>query len=225
MDYETQLATLQNLQQQVSSIRSIVDSKAQQIMEKESLLRQTQLPNTSAQNLQFNLSNNLSPLLNPGNVSDINSLIWPYYFTTETPDAPVGPGENFQTGFSVNYEAAFIIMSYTKAVYAVEGEEPDQNWTYLNQVPGEPSAPGLTFTLRDGSSSRQFYNTPMLIDNYGNPRFPTKFPRPMMFLPNQVMQIQFINRHASNLYVPKMTFFGYRIRIDQAQNLLSLVYG
>lgn len=225
MTYEQQLAELQNLQRQVSSIQQIVTAKENDISMRESHLRQGQVPNNSAQNLDYNMRNALGPMLTPGNIGDINSVIWPFYFTTDIPDAPLAVGETFQTGFSVTQEAAFIFMSFTKTVYLAEGEDPNQSWTYLDPDQGQPSAPGLFFTLRDGSSSRQLFNTPMAMDNYGNPRFPTKFPRPVMLLPNQVMQIQFTNSNASNLYVPMISAFGYRIRIDEAQKILSLVYG
>mgnify|MGYP006274821273 CR=1 FL=1 len=225
MDYESKLQELNQVKRQVEAISSIVDSKEKTISQKETLLRQGVRPNTSAQNLEYNMRNALGPMLTPGNIGDINSVIWPFYFTTDVPESPIGPNETFQTGFSVTQEAAFIFMSFTKTVYLVEGDIPNDSWTYLNPDDQLPSAPGLTFTLRDGSSSRQLFNTPINIDQYGNPRFPTKFPRPIMLLPNQVMQIQFANSNPVNKYVPLITAFGYRIRIDAAQKLLSLVYG
>lgn len=224
MDYATKMKELQALNSQVQNIQAIVNSKANQIAIKESLLKQNQMPNDSAQQLEYNMANALGPLLTPGNIGDINSVIWPFYFTTDVPDSPLAANETFQTGFSVTQEAAFIMMSFTKTVYLVEGEEPDESWTWLDPSL-QPSAPGLVFTLRDGSSSRQLFNTPINIDAYGNPKFPTKFPRPVMLLPNQVMQVAFTNTHPTNVYVPMLTAFGYRIRIDQAQKLLSLVYG
>lgn len=224
MDYQTKMRELQQLNDQVNNIKQIVDSKENQISIRESQLRQGQMPNNSAQNLQYNMKNDLSPLLTPGNIGDINSVIWPFYFTTDVPDSPIAANETFTTGLSVTQEAAFIFMSFTKTVYQVEGDQPNDSWTYLDPS-DQPSAPGLVFTLRDGSSSRQLFNTPINIDAYGNPRFPTKWPRPIMLLPNQVMQIAFTNTHPLNLYVPFITAFGYRIRIDQAQKLLSLVYG
>lgn len=222
--YEDQMAQLQQMQDQVRGIQSIVNSKEASLSVLESQLRQGTLPNSSAQNLQFNMRNNASPLFQPGNVGDINSVIWPFYFTTDTPDSGIAANETFQTGFSVTQEAAFIFMSYTKAIYLVEGEDENESWTYLSPE-DQPSAPGLVFTLRDGSSTRQLFNTPIPMDGFGDPRFPTKFPRPTMLLPNQVMQIAFTNNHPTNVYVPKITAFGYRIRIDQASKLLSLVYG
>lgn len=223
--FEQKMAELNQLKRQVNTAAQAVNSKAQQVQLLETQVRQNQTPNDSAQQLDANMRGALGPILTPGNIGDINSVIWPYYFTTDVPDTPLGADETFLTGFSVTQEAAFIMMSYTKSVYLVDGEEPNQTYTYLNPDMQQPSAPGLVFTLRDGSSSRQFYNTPMNMDHYANPRFPTKLPRPVMFLPNQVVQIAFTNRHESNLYIPMITAFGYRIRIDQAQNLLSLVHG
>lgn len=224
MDYATKMRELASLQNQVQGIQAIVNSKANQISIKESQLRQQQEPNDSAQQLDYNMANALGPLLTPGNIGDINSVIWPFYFTTDAPESPIAANETFQTGFSVTQEAAFIMMSFTKTVYLVEGDAPDESWTYLDPA-AQPSAPGLVFTLRDGSSSRQLFNTPINMDAYGNPRYPTKFPRPVMLLPNQVMQVAFTNSHPTNVYVPFISAFGYRIRIDQAQKLLSLVYG
>lgn len=221
--YDEKMQQLQDLNDQVNSIAQIVSAKEADIQNRESMLRQNQAPNNSAQNLQYNMRNALGPLLTPGNINDVNAVIWPFYFTTDIPNSSVGPNETFQTGFSVTQEAAFVFMSFTKTIYLAEGDP--ESWTYLDPDTQEPSAPGLSFTLRDGSSSRQLFNSPMAMDNYGNPRFPTKFPRPVMLLPNQVMQIQFINAHATNKYVPFITAFGYRIRIDEAQKILSLVYG
>lgn len=223
MSYEEKFAYLQKLQSQVSSIGNMVTAKERNIMEKESLMRQGQVPNQGPQDLEKNMRRNLGPMLAPGNLGDINKVIWPYYFSTEVPTSPIAANETFQTGFSVTQEAAFVLMSFTKAIYVESG----LIWQYLN--PNDEStltnqAPNLTFTLRDGSSSRQFYNQPMQMQNYGNPRFPTKLPRPVMLLPNQVMQVAFVNSNASLSYIPRMTFFGYRIRIEDAQNFLSLMY-
>lgn len=220
---------IQKLRRQVTQMGQANDAREKNLDEKEAMLRQGQLPVRNPQDLERNMSRNLGPMLAPGNLGDINKVCWPYYFSTEIPQTTVGPNETFQTGFSITQEAAFIMMSFTKTVYLASGvTAPDyQPWTYLdpNQAGVANRAPGLTFTLRDGSSSRQLYDRPIEIQHYGNPRFPTKLPRPIMFLPNQSVQVAFVNSHAVNRYVPSITVFGYRVRIEDAQNLLSLVYG
>lgn len=223
MSYDKNLEALQRMRQQVETLASFVNAKEKNIAMKESQIKQGQVFVEDARDLERNMAKNLGPLA-PGNLGDINKVIWPFFFSTDLPQTAIGPNETFQTGFSVTQEAAFIMMSFTQTVYRDTGTQ----WVYLdpNDSAGTYSqAPGLTFTLRDGSSSRQFFNTPMNISNYGNPRFPTKFPRPIMLLPNQVMQVAFQNQSQGTNYVPFITAFGYRIRIEDAQNFLSLVYG
>ena len=225
MTYEQQLQMLNTLRNQVTNIQSIVNSKANSLSVRESQVRQSNLPSTDARSLERNLQKNLGPMLAPGNVGDINKIIWPFYFSTDIPSEALGANETFQTGFSVTQEASFVLMSLTKTVYleVSPGEfiyaDPNDYTVAAN------SAPGLQFTIRDGSSSRQFFNSPMELAHYGNPRFPTKLPRPIMFLPNQNVQIAFTNTHATNRYLPVITGFGYRMRVEDAQNFLSLVYG
>jgi hypothetical protein len=235
MDFQTKASILAKLQGQVQNLTQLVNSKANALKVRESQIKQGQLPNTSTQNLYQNLRQNLSGMgdvptaqnasppsgLAPGNVGDINMVIWPYFFTTDIPNLPLSANQTFQTGFSNTYEAAFIFMSFTKTVYLNDAG----SWGWLNPDTQFPNAPGLVFTLRDSSSSRQFYDKPIDIDQYGHPRHPTKFPRPIMLLPNQVMQIQFTNTHPFNQYIPFITVFGYRLRIEDAQKFLSLIYG
>lgn len=221
MSYAQKLAELQKLQSQVSSISQALEAKERALNEKESRIRQGQIPINNSKDLERQMAQNLGPMLAPANLGDINKIIWPYFFTTDSTQE-IGPNETLQTGFSITQEAAFIMMSFTKTVY----ESSAGQWVYLDPNDNSYSsrAPDLTFTIRDGSSSRSFVNRPIELGHYGNPRFPTKFPRPMMFLPNQTVEVSFINSHPSKTYVPSITCFGYRMRIEDAQRFLSLVY-
>lgn len=223
MSMQQKMSELQKLRAQVASIANTIQAKERNLNIKEQQIRQGQLPVENAKDLEVNMARNLGPTLSPGNLGDINKIIWPYYFTTEIPDGPIAPNETFQTGFSITQEAAFIMMSFTKVVY----DGASTPWSYLDpNTPGLSNrAPGLSFTIRDGSSSRQFFNSAIEMGHYGNPRFPTKLPRPIMFLPNQIVQIAFTNSHPTREYVPFITAFGYRMRIEDSQRLLSLVYG
>ena len=222
--YEQKMLELQKLQSQVSNISEMVNSKERAVNDKLSRMRQGQVPVENARDLEYQMNKNLGPMLAPSNLGDINKIIWPYFFSTEVPNSPIGPNETFQSGFSITQEAAFIMMSFTKSVYEVDTNT--SQWTYLdpNADDYNSRAPNLTFSLRDGSSSRQFFNRPIELAHYGNPRFPTKFPRPIMLLPNQVMEVSFVNSHPTKTYVPFITAFGYRMRIEDAQKFLSLVY-
>lgn len=222
-DYENKMAELQKLRAQVSSLTQFVQAKSNNLDQRESLLKQSQSPTMNSHSLESNMSRSLGPMFAPGNLGDLNKILWPYYFSTDIPATPVGPNETFQTGFSITQEASYVWMSFVKAAYLVSGT----NWIYLNPNQGTGvgnMAPGLTFTIRDGSSSRQFFNTPIELGIYGNPRFPSKFPISTMLMPNHVMQISFQNQHPTNTYVPFIVAFGYRIRIEDAERFLSLVY-
>jgi len=227
MSYEEKMAAIQKLRGQVSSMANMVEAKERNLSNKESLLRQGQIPTDNPRDVEKNMMRNLGPMLAPGNLGDINKIIWPFYFTTESPGTPIAPNETFQTGFSVTQEAAFIMMSYTKVVYnAGTLAAPAAVWTYADPNTNTliNRSPGLVYTLRDGSSARQLFNSAIELGHHGNPRFPTKWPRPIMFLPNQVIQIAFTNTDPQNLYVPFITGFGYRMRVEDAQNFLSLIY-
>lgn len=226
--YDQKLADVQRLRNQTANIARIVDEKERDVRYRESISRQEQVPTTDAYSLEKNLATRLGPLA-PGNTGDINKVIWPYYFTTEdmlATEIPLAFNETFQTAFSITQEAAFVMMAWMKTVCLTQAD-PTLQWRVLNpndETSLLDSAPGLQFVFRDASSSRQYNNLPANIAAYGNPRFPTKLPRPIILLPNQVMQVQFTNTHPTNTYIPKMTAFGYRIRIEDAQQILGLVY-
>jgi len=220
---QDQINKLLKLQQQVSSREAYLDAKAKALNAQERRLANGMLPNMGANDLEANLRNNpnLSSGMVPGNVGAINRVIWPFYFTTAF--ITLAPNTTINTGFTVTQEAAFIWMSYTKSVYELTG---GTDYTYVD--PDQPGAagiaPGLSFTIHDSQSGRDFDNFPINLDGVGNPRWPTMFPKPTMFLPNSNIQISFNNSDVAKTYVPFITAFGYRIRIDDAQNILSLVY-
>lgn len=171
-------------------------------------------------NLKSNLERAGGDVLTPGNVGDINRVIWPFYFTTQ--QVTLAPNTTAKTGFTVTQEAAFIFMSYTKAVYTFDGVNV---FTYID--PEQPGAAGsafdLTFNFRDSQSGRDFQNFPILTDTVGVPRFPTKLPKPMLIQPNANIEISFTNNNATLTYVPFITVFGYRCRIEDARGILSFV--
>lgn len=222
MSYQAKLKQLEQKRASVKNLIDVVDAKEKNLRMLESQTRQGLVPTENARALELDLTKKLGPLA-PGNVGEFNKVIWPFWFSTELPQAGIGAGETFQTSYTVTLEAAFIMMSMVKVVYQTNVVP----WNYLdpNQDGLVGMAPGLSFTMRDSSSQRQFFGREAtLVGNVGNPRFPTKFPRPMMLLPNQMMEINFINNHASNEYAPVMTFFGYRLRAENVDQYLSLIH-
>ena len=80
-EVDAQMQALQDLRRQVQGIADIVNSKSKNLEVKESLLRQGQIPSTDPRDIEKNLSRNLGPILAPGNLGDINKIIWPYFFS------------------------------------------------------------------------------------------------------------------------------------------------
>lgn len=223
MNYFQKCRELEEQKRKYENIKNIVDSKERNLKQLESQLRQDQLMTDDARDLERNLFASLGPMA-PGNVGEINRVIWPFWFSTEMNGEGISQNESLQTQFSVTLEASFIVMAIAKTVYQTNVTP----WNYLD--PNADGllgrAPGLTFTLRDSSSSRQFFGKePIALGHIGNPRFPTMLPRPMLLLPNQMMEIQFQNSHPQNDYLPVLTFFGYRLRLENAQQILSTVSG
>jgi hypothetical protein len=59
----------------------------------------------------------------------------------------------------------------------------------------------------------------------GVPEFPSVLPTPILFLPNSTIEVTYQNDNATDTFVPFITLFGYRVRIEDAQNILSTVVG
>lgn len=179
------------------------------------------------QALERNIVRSLPDYLVPGNLGDINRVIWPFWFTATAPELPAAVGGTQVQAlsmFTVTQEAAFILMSITKSVF-IKTLQPTVYTAVDPDVSGaNGETPGLSVVMTDAQSRRFFMGNPLQFDHLGYAKFPTELP-PMMFLPNSTIEMQLFNTNAVNTYVPWLTFFGYRCRIEDAEMLLSLVTG
>ena len=221
---QDQINQLLKLQDQIERRSAYLDAKAKALNAQQRRLEAGIVPNMGAADLEANLKNNpnLSSGMVPGNVGAINRVIWPFYFSTQF--MTLAPNTTINSGFTITQEAAFIWMSYTKSAYIYNAGATSYTYVDPDQAGATGMAPGLSFTIHDSQSGRDFDNFPINLDGVGNPRFPTIFPKPTMFLPNSNIQISFNNSDPSVTYCPFITAFGYRVRIDDAQNILSLVF-
>lgn len=158
----------------------------------------------------------------PGNVGDINRVVWPFFFPFSS-QGDVNPGQTVLESFSVTQEAGFLWRTTTKAAFKkVAGE-----YTYLDPANFNDelgNANGLKFVIRDAQSTREYHGrSGQDLDTLGYANFPSINSSTVFLLPNQTMQIQFTNTHATNVYRPFVVFFGYRLRIEDAQKILSTV--
>lgn len=180
--------------------------------------------NDGAKTLQYNLEKGLDNALMPGNVGDINRVIWPFWFTSEK--VTLGPNQSANANVTVTQEAAFVLMSYTKAIFKEENGGAGQ-YQYID--PEQPNAGGkangLTFTIRDSQSSRSFMNKGFDVNQAGYWKKPTALITPVLFLPNSNIEIIWQNNNQNDTYRPFITMFGYRLRIDHAKDILSTIQG
>jgi hypothetical protein len=191
-------------------------------LKRRSLQRQGLPAQESASSLKATLDRALPASLRPGNVGSINRVIWPFWFTFSAPE--LTPNSSSQGFVTITQEAAFVLMSYSKSVYK---KTAGPTYTYVdpNDYTAAGQTDGLKFTLKDAQSTRTFHNAPLELDAVGLPEFPSVLPTPILFLPNSTIEITYQNDNASDTYVPYVTFFGYRVRIEDAQRILSTVVG
>ena len=162
-----------------------------------------------------------------GSIGDLGKVIWPFWFTFTSPQLAPNTGSN--AFVTTTLEAAFVLMKMTQVVFTrVANVAPNYTYNAINTNSANEalnSAHDLQMSLRDAQSSRVFFGTAQEIGFIGNGQFPTIFPTPQLFLPNSTIECVYQNNHASNTYVPFITMFGYRVRIDDADELLSTITG
>ena len=140
-----------------------------------------------------------------GNIGDINSLIWPFIFTTQIGniDIPyVLAGETKQANITITQEAPFNWIYYTKTVFKItDAEDPAATYTYIDPSnSANPICPGLKFTIRDSQSGQQFTDQPIPLDRIGQCKDPSILPSPKMLLNNSNTEIVIYNTSASDDY-------------------------
>jgi hypothetical protein len=219
---------LQNLQMQIAQMSAANQTKKQQLDTREAALRQGTVPVNGPQDVMTNLRNILPDYLVPGNLGNVNSVIWPFWFTNITPELPAASGGTASQAtamVTITQEAAFIITAFMKSIFI--HDPVGGTYTYVDpQQPGQSGlTPGLSMTIQDAQSSRVFMSNPIDLDTVGDGRFPQDLPTPLMFLPNSVIKTQLYNSNTTYNYVPWITYLGVRCRIEDAQRIMSLITG
>lgn len=222
------LKQLRNLRIQTSQMAAANAARERVIQEQNVRASQNLKQVNGPQDVLANVRKFLPDYLVPGNLGDVNNVIWPFWFTAQTPElAAATPGTQVQSksSFTVTQEAAFILLEITKAVFT-HTTGPDV-FTYVDadNVGATPLTPGLSLILTDAQSRRNFMPTPLVFDHVGSASFPTELPTPLLFLPNSTIEIQLFNSNQTNNYIPWLTFLGVRCRIEDAQRILSTITG
>jgi len=211
---------------QVSSMAGANKARTDIINDQQARMNQGIGAVRDGKSLNSNFKSALPDYMVPGNLGDVNRVIWPFWFTLPAPELTAAVGGVQVQGtstFTVTQEAAFVMTSMSKAVFS-KVALPVPHYTYIDadQAGATGKTPGLSCVFSDVQSGRFFMSPPMNLDHIGYSRFPTELP-PMLLLPNSTMRMQYFNSDPNNTYVPFITFFGYRCRIEDAEMLLSLV--
>lgn len=212
----------QMLQNQLKNLSKQMDNEHHLLKNAEAKMKGGLVPNEGPMTMQHNLAQALNKDLMPGNLGDINRVVWPFWFTTT--EVVLEPNTSAQGNITITQEAAFIWLSYTKAVF-LEDVGNAGNFEFID--PAQPDAAGksnnLTFSLRDSQSSRTFMNKAIDINQIGFYKYPTVLPTPQLMLPNSNTEFTFQNNDSTNVYKPFITMFGLRVRIDHAKDVLDTI--
>ena len=222
------IGKLQQLRSQIGAMQAQNTQLENSVRQRSIASRQGLKDVRGPQDVRDNLQSVLPGYMMPGNIGDVNKVCWPFWFTNNTPELPAASGGAASQGkatVTITQEAAFIMTSFTKAVFIHDLIGGTFSYVDADQVGQIPLTPGLSMALIDSQSSRNFMIRPLNLDNVGCAKFPTELPTPLMFLPNSIIETQLFNSNPDVAYVPWITFFGVRCRIEDAQRILSLITG
>jgi|GEM_PF-1481552 len=171
--------------------------------------------------LRNSLFGNLPNNMIPGNVGGINEVTWPFYFQTliDMGDDPTIVENTFARGFfQVDQEAAFLLTSIARS-----------HSTNAAGASATINAP-LQIELIDRQSSRRFSDKPFPLQMIGFDSCPSILPVPMYIQPNAFLDvvvngIPATDQDFTGSGVFQLSFFGYRIRTEDAGKVLSTIFG
>lgn len=211
---------LESLNKNIKSLKNgIANLKARQ----KSLTQQPLV--SQGQDLSWALRKFLPESLVPTNVGHINKVAWPFYYSfnfdlSQTSDWPNLTANTQQVrDIVVSQEAAFLMTG-------IQRHADDYN-------SGGDLGP-LAIEFRDRQSSRFFNDSPIPIQMIGMEGNPTELPMPMLILPNAKFEItltSLLAQGATQNTEPgatgkmQFTMYGYRTRVEDAENVLSFIYG
>lgn len=170
--------------------------------------------------LKKNLRNSLPAHMIPGNVGGYNKVTWPFWFQVNF-DFGTNPSwtsqVNQRQSFQVTQEAAWLMTSIC---------------LHNNGYDTSSALAPLQIEIRDRQSSRQLNSSPIPLQMFGKNSLPSTMPTPMLFMPNAFVDI------IASSWVPQgetmtstgdgefqLSFFGYRVRVEDADKVLSTIFG
>lgn len=168
--------------------------------------------------LETQLANKLPDMTSAG-IRDINQIIWPFVFSTGF--VRTSSSKKFsEKNITVTAEAGFVATKVIKQVFKKVGAGDYQLVDSRDYSADQFDE--LKIAISDPQSGRNFFRNPMPIQSIGDAFFPTVLQGRPMILPNSALKVEFYNDGATEYY-SNISIIGYRIRVENAQELLSLV--
>lgn len=156
----------------------------------------------------------------PSNVGGYDSVAWPFWFQANFDfgaDPTISASSRQTQSFQVTQEAAFILMAISRKSYAYTTAGELGPWQ---------------IELRDRQSSRQFNDRPIPIQMIGNKSRPTILPTGMLIQPNAFIDVTMsswlpssVSQATTGSSKVQFSFFGFRTRMENADQLMSMIYG
>lgn len=181
---------------------------------------QPELAASDIKRLEANFQGFLPSHLVPGNVGPINAVVWPFW---EQMDFDFGVDPTISTNlrqtqsFQVSQEAAFMIMAISRDSREVNLAGSLGPWQIV---------------MKDAQSSRQLNDKPLAFQEIGFKSNPTVLPTPYFLFPNARFEVEMsgfndpaLSFIALGMASHQLSFFGYRVRVEDAQRVLSTIYG
>ncbi|MEO5348877.1 MAG: hypothetical protein H7836_04450 [Magnetococcus sp. YQC-3] len=190
-----------------------------QIRRTERLLRK-EYNQMEQKNLKTELQKVIPPYMMPGNVGSFTKVTWPFWYNVSF-DFGANPSWSSNTrqtqSFQVSQEAAFLLAAVSRKSYS---------YTTASEL-----AP-LQFEIRDRQSSRQLNDRPIPLQMIGKRSKPTILPTAMLIMPNAFLDVTMtswlpstVTQASTGTGKFQISFFGYRVRVEDADKVLSSVFG
>ena len=189
------------------------------LREVEALYKKVQSEKTNLTDLERAASQKM-PTMVDGGLRDVNKVIWPFMFSTGF--LKTSPTIQFaEKNITVTQEAAFVATKIIKNVFIMT--EPNlYEWVDTEDVT-QKLIKGLSYSLSDPQSGRNFHRSPVNVEHIGNALYPTKMLARPLILPNSSLNVKIYQENEVDTYFTNFTIQGFRIRIEDAQELLGLV--
>lgn len=200
---------------------------AQNMRSRSSALSSQPLARTGG-GLENNLKKFIPSHMMPKNVGNLYKIAWPFWYSVDfnLTDDPTFAASSTLTNslrltssFQVSQEAGFLITGISR---------------HANDYDASGDLGPLAIEIRDRQSSRFFNNAPIPIQQIGIEGWDTAYPTPFLVMPNAFMDVTlscFLDAGVNQVVqggpsgIHQFTFKGYRVRIKDAEKVLSSIFG